>query len=539
MLRFNINEENTMKKSLYVIITLLIIGIISGCGGNDEKKSEVAAIMEIEPNNEREQAMDIADGMVMEGLIDEKLDQDWYKISVTSDTMFDLRAELTGIPDINLKMELFDAESELLLEVNRYKEGDGEFITNYTLKPGDYFIRVRELWLKSQEKKFNDSLRYSLRIDLNEVTKYIEQESNNKGVLATTLEPELEMIGYISPYKDVDWYTLKLPSEQDTYIELSLSGVEGVNTKLRVYDPIEALIKSVDQGKRGEGETITNLGVDTEREFYYVVIDGGDWQTNELQSYKLQARFIHLTHKIEFEPNDRLVKATELVASDSICGFIDSGDDVDWYRIAKNDDRTHIARIEVSGIPKTDIKMTITNELEEELLSVDERGEMEGEIFANVGLEQRQDYYLKLESKRKGSNIEDQYCIFMTLDKYFGGDELEINDSHERANIIDIERAVQGYIHPLGDVDYYRLEIADRHLGELQIILSGIMKVNTDFILYDAEMNELAKAAARREEGVERLTFEGAPGIYYIKVFDNDGKESNYRDKYQLAIFRK
>ncbi|MBN1155334.1 PPC domain-containing protein [candidate division KSB1 bacterium] len=528
-----------MRRYIFPLFMVMIIGLSSGCGGDKGERSEtITKTQEAEPNNDRIQAMSVLDGGVYEGLINEKLDQDWYRISVPPDTSYLLRSELTGISDINLKMELFDSEAELLTEVNKNKEGEGEVITNYMLQPGDYFIRVRELWLKSQEKKFNDSLSYNLTVHLDEVTADAEQEANNKGILATLLQPDVAMKGYISPYQDIDWYKLVLPEQENTYIEISLSGIENVDLKLKVYDPIEALIKEVDHGGRGEGEKLTNLGVDQLREFYYVVVEGGQWQTNEDSVYTLNVKFVDVSHKVEFEPNDRSVRATNLVSADSICGFIDTGNDVDWYRIIKDEERTQVGRIELSGVPKVDLKMTITNEFEEVILSVDERGEMEGEVLANIGLHQRQNYYLKIESNKKGANTKEQYTLHLAIDNYFGGEELELNNEPEDANSIEVERMIQGYIHPVGDIDFYRLEISERHLGNLQILLSGIMKVNTDMKLYDADMNELGHAAAQREEGVERLIFEGLPGLYYIRVYDNDGKESNYRDKYQLAIFR-
>ena len=125
------------------------------------------------------------------------------------------------------------------------------------------------------------------------------------------------------------------------------------------------------------------------------------------------------------------------------------------------------------------------------------------------------------------------------MKSFYGGEEFELNNEIETANPIELDKAIAGYIHPIGDIDFYRLEMPNRYSGELEIILGGIMKVNTDMILYDDSMTEIAKAAAKPTEGIERLKFNAFPGIYYIKVYDNDGKESNYRDKYELAIFRK
>ena len=529
-----------MNTRMLIFIPLVIIICSIGCGGKKEIKDTLAPnLEEIEPNNKQSQAVTVSHGTIVKGFINEKMDQDWYKITIPEDSSAILKAELTGIEDINLKMELFDVDKELLLEVNRYKEGEGETLTNYLLKPGEIFIRVRELWLKNKEKKFNDTTAYNLRIYLSKLTPDVELEPNNKAINATPIIPDSSMKGFISPYNDIDWYRLTLIQQNNKYLEIVLSALENVDVKLKVYDPIEALIEEANKGGKGEGEKITNLGVDPAKEFYYIVVEGGSWQTNEISSYQLSARFVQAVNKIEFEPNDRLVKATEIADGDSIFGFIDDGKDVDWYHIKRDATESQIARIEVKGIPKIDFKLSLANELEESLLSVNETGEQESERITNFGLMGSEDYYFKLESVKNGANDADQYSVFIKLNSYFGTEEFELNNQKETANPIEIEKAMAGYIHPVGDVDFYRLELPNRYYGKLEIILEGIMKVNTDMILYDDSMNEIATAAAKLEEGIERIIFDAYPGIYYIKVYDNDGKESNYRDKYKIAIFIK
>ena len=63
-----------------------------------------------------------------------------------------------------------------------------------------------------------------------------------------------------------------------------------------------------------------------------------------------------------------------------------------------------------------------------------------------------------------------------------------------------------------------------------------MVKVNTDIALYDADLKKIAEANSRQSEETEILSANVTPGIYYIKVYDNDGKESNYRDQYELIV---
>ncbi len=529
-----------MKRIFLQIMILAIMALIFGCAQESIKEKSTFTMAETEPNNDAEQAEFVSNSEIIRGFIDEKLDQDWYKIHIPEDSSAILKAELTGIHDINLKMELFDNKADKpVREINRNKEGEGETLTNYLLTPGNYFLRVRELWLKKFDKKFNDSLAYHLKINLEKVNQGIELEPNDRAVESNKLIPGVPKRGYISPRNEKDWYKLSLLPVENQYLEITLTGIEDVDLSLKVYDPIEAVIYAADENGKGEGEKITNLGIEPEKEFYYIVVEGGSWQSNETSQYELMAQFVQTTQKVELEPNDRMVKATTIASGDTIYGFIDKEKDEDWYHIDKGTFDTQVARVEVAGVPNVDFQIDIINDMEETVLSVNETGEQEDERLTNIGLQRSIDYFVRLKSVGKGSNDTDQYSISLTMNPYSEGEEFELNNSKETANPIELERAVAGYIHPRGDVDFYRLVVRNRQAGKLEIILEGIMKVNTDMILYDEELEEIARAQAKPTEGIERITFDGNPGVYFIKVYDNDGKESNYRDRYKLAVFVK
>lgn len=526
------------KPVLFLLFLLQILSCINQNKSKD-KKSYIYNVDEIEPNNNMAEAQSVKHSTFVKGFINKVMDQDWYKINIPADSSAILRAEISGIPDINLDIELYDSDKNQLLDVNRYREGEGEVLTNYKLKPGNTYLRIKEFWIKNTQKKSNDSISYNLKVKLLKIASDVEIEPNNKAVNSTILMPNIPTKGYISPYEDKDWYKLSISNQYNKYLKINLSGLEKVNLKLKVYDPIEAIIDQSDRGDKADEEIIPNLGIEPEKEFYYIVVEGDRWQTNEDQTYKLTAKFIDKSVKMEFEPNDRLVKATELKNREKIFGLTDDIDDVDWYHIINDSSDIQVARIELKGIPRIDFKMTLTNELEEAILSVNEKKVQENEIITNIGLDSSKNLYIKLEPVNKAANLSDLYSIFLSINPHQKNEELELNDSKETANIIEFEKAIAGYIHPIGDVDYYKLELANHVSGELEIILEGIMKVNTNIILYDEEMNEIGKAASKPAEDIERLRFEAVPGTYYIKIYDNDGKESNYRDKYKLAIFNR
>ncbi|UCE04720.1 MAG: hypothetical protein JSW07_13975 [bacterium] len=527
-----------MKFFNSLLSLILIFVLLLSCGTKQEpgKKALEPTFAETEPNDSQAQAHPVKDGTIATGFIGAKKDQDWYQISIPSDSSAILRAELTGVLGLNLKMELFDSDNERLVEVDRHKEEKGEALTNYGLTTGDYFLRVRELWAPGKERKFNDTTAYLLHIHLSSIRPDVEFESNNKAIKSNLIQSEQPIRGYISPFKDVDWYKILPPGYGNHYLELQLSGLENVDLQLEVYDPIEALLLKRNNAGKGEGETILNLGINPELEFYYIAVRGGIWHSNEDSTYQLSAIFRVYEGKMELEPNDRLVRASEIVRGDTVSAFFDTGDDVDWYQIQSFAPYPQIARIEVFSIPKVDLNLALFNETEQQVWSVNETGEMENEIITNIGLKSNTNYFLKVENLAKSTNLDEKYSIYMDINRLLAEEEFEPNNQKDLATIISLDTRVKGFIHPIGDTDFYKLDLSNSNATGLKLTLKGIVKVNTDMVLYDADLQIIAEANSRQTEETETLSVKIKRGVYFIKVYDNDGKESNYRDQYELLV---
>jgi len=316
----------------YFLVSCVLALALAGCS---EKSAgiKVTNLTETEPNNDKNSAQLVEHGTAVKGFIGEPMDQDYFKLHLPPDSSAILKATLTGVTGLNLKMELFDEAGDLLAEADKNKAGGGEILANRGLTSGDYFLRVRELWLKNQEKKANDSTFYVLQIQLSTASDSTEFEPNNRGVEANPIRAGQVITGYLSPDADADWFKLPLPKEGHYYLSISLSGVDEVDTRLAVYDPIEALILEKNGEGKGLRELIPNLGIDPAVDFYYLVVSGSKWQSNEVTPYQIKAGFREVEGNIEIEPNDRLVRATDLAINDTIRGFIETASDIDWYRV--------------------------------------------------------------------------------------------------------------------------------------------------------------------------------------------------------------
>ena len=195
-----------------------------------------------------------------------------------------------------------------------------------------------------------------------------------------------------------------------------------------------------------------------------------------------------------------------------------------------------IARIEAFGIPKINLKLTVFNQNEEQVWSVNETGEMENEIITNLGLKSNANYFLKVENIGRSANLDEQYAICLNANQFSAFEEFEPNNQKDEATPINLDTSVRGYIHSVGDEDFYKLDLSNRRITGVKLTLKGMVKVNTDIALYDADLKKIAEANSRQSEETEIISAKVTPAIYYIKVYDNDGKESNYRDQYELIV---
>jgi len=528
-----------MKIWIYLFALIILFTLLMGCGEKKETAGTKALepnLAETEPNNSPAQAQAVEDGTYGKGFIGTPKDQDWYQIAIPPDSNAILKAVLTGVPGINLKMELFNSDQRELVAVDKNKEDQGEIITNQGLTPGDYFLRVRELWTEGKERKFNDTTAYYLHIHLTPYQADFEFEPNDKSIKSSLIQSEQTIQGYISPYKDVDWFKILHPRYGNHFLELQLTGLENVDLQLEVYDPIEALLIKRNSSGKGGAENILNLGVDPGLEFYYIAVSGGSWHSNEDTTYQLTAAFKPYEGKMEFEPNDRLIRASDIARGDTVKAFFDAEDDVDWYRLQCFAAYPQVARIEVFSVPGVNLKLTIFDDAEKQLWSVNETAEMENEIITNIGLRSSTNYFLKVENLAKSTNLKEKYAIYLEVNRFLAAEEFEPNNQPDAATILGLDTSVKGFIHPIGDVDFYKLDLSNANATRVQLTLRGIVKVNTDMILYDEGLQQIAQANTRQSEESETIQVDIMPGVYYVKVYDNDGRKSNYRDQYQLMV---
>jgi len=105
----------------------------------------LSAQTEAEPNDETRQANVLPLNVEIKGFASEDGDEDWYTLTIPAPGLDILVIEVSGVSEVNLSLELFDAANrdEYIIFMNGNREGEGEKIVRMKQRPGKFLIRLR------------------------------------------------------------------------------------------------------------------------------------------------------------------------------------------------------------------------------------------------------------------------------------------------------------------------------------------------------------------------------------------------------------
>ena len=95
---------------------------------------------ENEPNDRRDQANEIRLDESATGHFQKKGDKDWYKLVIDKPGKNIIRIDLSGVPDVDVSLAIYDEAGHQLKAANTSRKGDPEAITNFGVSQGTYFI---------------------------------------------------------------------------------------------------------------------------------------------------------------------------------------------------------------------------------------------------------------------------------------------------------------------------------------------------------------------------------------------------------------
>ncbi len=531
-----------MKKLFFWFIVSLFL---FGCAKKPNSEKE--------PNGSFNNATKIQCDRPVKGLINSKLDKDYYRMVVPLSVYKKeagvqrekiLRIDLSEIENMDLTISVFNSKQEQLKICNDMGKGKGEVLTNIGVEAEkEYFIKVEQTYSREKMVK-TSSTSYKISFKLNNRDGN-ESEPNDKKVRAIPLSLNKKVKGYFNPaknpinklgnYCEEDWYIVKV-NREDFLIDFSLSGVPHIDSIIEIYDKYDYNLTRIDNYTYGEGESYSYLA--TGGSNYTILVKSKESKGNSQESYILKTYFRKDDKESENEPNNNRNKATNLSIKkigspgQKYKGYINPKGDVDWYKL-KISGRKHVLAAMVTGVESIDTILEFRDEMGNLLNNVNNMGLEQTEVLSNGGLIPDKNYYLVVRgSSKKETNARQFYNLNLVVELYKPEMELEPNNIKFKAQEIKVGKNIKAYLSPVGDQDWFKLNVYSE--VELKFSVTAVPRVSLTLNIYGSQGEKITCISGEKETIIEKISRIPA-GDCYIHI--NAGEdEANVRDKYVLSV---
>jgi len=355
---------------------------------------------ESEPNDTRERANDLMLGQSIKGYFDHKRDEDYYKLIIDAPGKTLVQIDLSAVPEVNGQIYLYD-EKRTIWSVNETEKNGPESIFNLALAQGVYYINA---W--TYETNARDPYTLSAKT-LGPWKEGMEAEPNDRKEEATELRLGQSVEGYYLHNGDEDYYKLIVDAPGKNNIQVDLSAVSGSDASLYILDQNAKRIWDINDGSKGEPESIFSLTVTPG--VYYIWVRGS--QKNIVNTYALTARLIGPWQEgTEAESNDDPKQANEIKLDAPLIGRINSARDYDYYLLNIPAPGVDLMVIQLSAIPEVRWNLELLDS-KENRLDYSWRGETgEGEEIVKMKFRPGT-YYLRIRV-RGGKNTGAEYTLY-------------------------------------------------------------------------------------------------------------------------------
>jgi len=450
-----------MKSKIYFFPIFAVVLLFAGC--NKEQ-------FESEPNDSFASANFVTLPCSVKGYLQSDSDVDFFYFSVKNDSIIDIKAP--GIKGINHSVKIWrDAPSPVLLKlIDDGRKSSMERVCNFFARSGKYFVSIQHG--EGDPKTGNSTTPYNLIMTARNFTGDEECEPNDAIEQANLIKLGRDIKGYLSPacnrlnvngrepLREEDWFAVSLDcGNAPVVLNISLSGVPGVNSVLEVYDPDGDFVMARDSNQTGFGESISSLGV-TKSGLWYIVVTAKGRAANHDEPYTLRVSNVDYNPSMELEPNGSVETANEIRDS-YIEGSFNYPGDVDYF-IYPFKGRPAFYRVSLKPDDKTDVVLAILSPNDDggfrKIAEVNNGGTGVEEIFPNFYAD---DKFICVVSSTSPYIEGNSYRLTVEPVHNTGGMEIEPNDTKEEANIVN-GGIIRGFTSKAGDKDYFRLKYNER-----------------------------------------------------------------------------
>lgn len=443
------------KKSISIILTAVTI---LSCG--KAQKNE-----EIEPNNTISTATLIETGRDYTGLLESENDIDNFLLKIEEEQV--VRIELSGVKGVNHAIEvwkLIAGNPQPVKTIDDNRKSSPEEMANLFLVPGDYIILVTHG--SRDVKKGNPENRYTLRVTSRSPF-HEEMEPNDSPESANIINNGDSLAGYFSPsrnmlnesqqfpYREEDWFRADIISgeENPVTVDLILSGVNGVDSILVLYDSEMKELASSDNAAAGGAEIISGFGIKSSGT-YYIMAASKSYQYNHGEPYQLSFRTNIHDSGSELEPNNSFDNAGR-VSGNLVAGKINYAGDQDYFYY--DEIRGGNVRVRLQCDPGLDAAITVYASDRTKLIEANNAVAGYEEVVPAVYV--KDGIYVKVNSAIPSSADLSYRMSFeqIEIDDEF---EKEPNNSLKEANLMN--KSISGFTSFKNDKDYFMVKTGKR-----------------------------------------------------------------------------
>ena len=450
---------------------------VTSFGGGEGEYSLTVTFISDDHRNDISSATPVTSGMLIDGNLETRDDQDYFSIAVTGAGT--LRAFTTG--GVNTIGTLYDTDGTELASDDDGGTDVNFAISHYITSAGAYYISVTSFGGGEGE--------YSLTVT------FISDDHRNDISSATPVTSGMPIDGNLETRDDQDYFSIAVTGAGT----LRAFTTGGVNTIGTLYDNDGTELASDD-----DGGTDVNFAIShdiTSAGTYYIRVTsfgGGEGE------YSLTVTFISDDHR-----ND-ISRATVAASGMPIDGNL-TRDDQDYFSIVVAGAGT-LRAFTTGGVNTIG---TLYDSDETELASDDDGGTNTNFEISHY-ITSAGTYYIRVTSFGGG---EGEYSLTVTF----------ISDDHRNdissATVVTSGMLIDGNLETRDDQDYFSIVVAGA--GTLRAFTTG--GVNTIGTLYDSDETELASD----DDGGTNTNFDvshyiTSAGTYYIRVTSFGGGEGEY-----------